>query len=378
MWLLLSLIVIVDATYCGGERLGSVVYDDLEGGWVYAINISVVLERVKCYPDFETRVGCPSRVLTDFYGLQAIDDIITFSRVEEDMRRLGCEILHSTPGYNLTVSFNNTPSRDNNMSVTFFFNTPIVIRTAQGISLLSHTFAEVLSPNCNYLDAVSTFRLLFGTLDLGDYLPLNPYWVKELEVEGILNGTTPVGPVKWVDVKDWQSVKQYGENVTVVVKDRVHEHDNEAYQAISDAIRATSVIDWVGLEMVCHPLQEYLTAFLTARKESREYQEAYKTLKAKVAPYYFTLVELQQLVGRKVGYALDGPLLYDFFRYGETEFGAAVRNILWVNNMGGSGRGAILGGSAHFSPTLAPIFAHALRACNPTMILVQFLLPKKL
>ncbi len=50
------------------------------------------------------------------------------------------------------------------------------------------------------------------------------------------------------------------------------------------------------------------------------------------------------------------------FRYGELGFGG---DIVWMHNMGNAGRGVIMGGSAHFSDKLAPLFVEDAMQAQP-------------
>jgi hypothetical protein len=61
---------------------------------------------------------------------------------------------------------------------------------------------------------------------------------------------------------------------------------------------------------------------------------------------------IRQKKGRVYGLDLDNV---DFliFRYGESNFGAAVRSLNWANSISINGRGIVFDGSAHFTSTKA-------------------------
>jgi hypothetical protein len=156
-----------------------------------------------------------------------------------------------------------------------------------------------------------------------------------------------------------------------VIPDRSHGYDNDAAAAVLAAISSPAVV-WVGLEMVPRNLQTTLDTFVTAPANSPALAAANDTLREHVSAYYMVFVAALR-VARKKGYALDCELQYDMFRYGENADGAEVRDLLWAADMGTLGRGAIMGGSAHFiANTTAPYFAAGVYRFAPQLEIIRF------
>ena len=343
-------------------RMGA-LHSDGHGGWVYDFNITAAQERVACYgTSFNGIVGVPSVYLGDFYGLQALEPLNT-SQVASDAARLGLTVQGSFANVSISV-------KGPDWAATFYSGVPISLRNTSIATSVPLDFAEVETPDCTFLSAVTHFRTSLVTLGLAEnYLPANPH--VKLEVEAAVFRNTGLPPAVWPQVTNFSDADTWNTNVVVVIPDRSHGSDNDAAAAVIASI-STLAIDWVGLEMVPRNLQSALDTFVTAPNGSPALASANATLSAHVDAYYMVFVYALRAAHKK-GYALDCEIEYDMFRYGETEDGAEVRNLLWAADMGGHGRGAVMGGSAHFIPnSTAPYFAAGVEQYAPGMEILRF------
>lgn len=338
-----------------------VPYND---GLAYQLNATTVQARVTCYPDFDQMVWGPSAVLTDMYGLQAMLPL-TPTAVLADAAERNWTVVATAGNTSLRLQITNGALAD------FYFSVPILLSNG---AVVAYPFADVVVQDpCAYLSAVAAFRnQLFDAGLAAKYLPPNPYFIPNEWLAYLLLNTTLGVPsnITLVSSVDALSSLPSDANATLIIPDRQHDLDTQAYAAMSAAISA-SYVDWVGMEMVECGLQPALDVYLTAVTTTPEWQAAEATLQAGVNSYYFSLVQLMRTTGRTTAYALDAAMWYDAFRYGEFTFGAAVRSTIWVNNSGVSGRGVLMGSSSHFSGEQEPVFAAAYALHSPASSLLM-------
>jgi len=119
--------------------------------------------------------------------------------------------------------------------------------------------------------------------------------------------------------------------------------------------------------MLPSSMQNILDTFCTASNSSTEYMNARVNLttyflsawtpyfrlnitSGEDSPYFKAVDMIRQKKGRVYGMDLL-DINFILFRYGESNFGAAVRSLNWTNSVPIKGRGIVFGGSTHFTST---------------------------
>lgn len=162
-----------------------------------------------------------------------------------------------------------------------------------------------------YLELVQNFRNSVRNLGLTGYMSLNPYYAIEIRAQKYLNGTLPAPPVNWGPINTFDKLSYRGKDVLVVVPDRVHGADTDAYNAIQAAILSPEV-EWLALEMITNDLQQYVDIYLNTEDiHSPEFVNAQRVLASAVNQYYFSLLRTMRAVGKKQCFAVDAPLYYN-------------------------------------------------------------------
>jgi len=375
-------------------------------GLVFVINGSVALSRVECYGgemynltlfNQRTQRLAPARTLTDAYGLQAVQtigvdalaamaaqknittEILMHGRVIRVHVPIAAPHTRASPGLADAV-----PSV---RVVDFYFGIPLWIKAS---TWLNHSFAHVWSPDCGYLEALEQFRAALGKggpLAQWHLLTPNPLFQQEKRALALMHDAhataaadAALASILLHPLLSYADFPLHG-GALAVVRDRSHGTIGAEWCAVHRAIADVAAVDWIALEMVSQDLQWALDGFLHANDtNSTRFLAAQAALQQHV-PWpdeYLVLIEQARLVGRKQMVALDIPLWYDVFRYGESPLGDAVRSLAWVDALPISAqqshwRGVLMGGAAHFQmPAFTAAFAQfQLRAPNATMLFVE-------
>jgi hypothetical protein len=152
----------------------------------------------------------------------------------------------------------------------------------------------------------------------------------------------------------------------LLIGERVHGRPEDL--AIVNRVLEATKIDWLGLEMLDVANQPALDAYNSSKTGSAEHTQA----RAKLIAYftnawngragpkttgeenpYFKLVEAAHARGVRVVALEAASLPYLLFRYGEVDFGGAVRSLWWVQRLPASGRGIIASRSSSISGSTA-------------------------
>jgi hypothetical protein len=299
-------------------------------------------------PAFPPTVAMPSRYLGDFFGMQAIQDIPR-DRILADFAALKAE---KTAEDANSVTFRMPAG----YTARFF---PISTLAVAGQNLpVSHV--EISGDTWQTLGKnLADFRGLLKTAKLESaYLIPNKFYEDEVVTYRQMQKGSPT-PIT-TDASGAAFAKS--RNGILLIPEGVHGRPEDV--AIAIEMLKTTRPNWIGLEMLGTDQQPMLDAFNAARKGTPAYDDA----RAKLAAYfatawngragpktsgeenlYFKLAEAAHAAGTRVIGIEGSSIEYLLLRYGETQFGAAVRNLWWANALPKTGTGIIFGGSAHFN-----------------------------
>ena len=302
-------------------------------------------------PEFSASLGTPSAYLGDFFGSQAIADVSADEILRDVVPRLATLI--SRDAHSITVRF------AKGYTATFYPRSSIDVKGAVAeVSHVTVTGDGWRGIRANVADLVATIER--AGLQKRYLLP-NPFYREELQVAAQLRN----GPVAKVTVDPDLAAFDRSANALLLMPEGVHGISTDADRLMG--LLGKHKIGWLAIEMAQHENQRDFDAFNNAKAGTAAYAAARAKMVAYFAQawngrhgprttgeenYYFKLLEAAHAAGTKV-YAVEaGTLPFLLFRYGETNFGSAVRSLLWVRNMPAIGRGAIFGGSAHFKTPL--------------------------
>jgi hypothetical protein len=192
------------------------------------------------------------------------------------------------------------------------------------------------------------------------YLISNPFYEMEVKADASFYSGKPTLSVP-VDAAMEQF--QCHPDAVLIYPDGVH-GDLPYFTTFMERLSAVD-FSWLGIEMLPSSMQQTLDRFAIAPTSTPIYAEARKALtdyffgawtpyfklnitSGEQSPYFQAIDMVRRKGGRIYGLDLDSTDFL-FFRYGETEFGAAVRNINWAESVPVTGRGILFGGSAHFN-----------------------------
>lgn len=339
-------------------------------GFAYAVDADALAARWACFPNLGALVAAPSAVLTDYYGLQALNGSVAGNVSGAAAAAAGWTVVSSSPAVTriaLTA----------NVTADFYAgDTPLALGTQYAGSnasvLTGTTFAEVLVTNpCDFLDAVAALRAALAA-SAPAFLPANPYYAAEGVTALLLALTASWGnnitTVPSVDA--FAGLPPTLPNATLLIEDTFPLHPPPVVTAMLAAIASPNV-SWVALQALPSTAQADLNTYLTAPSGSGAWAAAEAALQNAAPPGYFQFVSAARHAGIKRAAAMDTPPFYGVYRYGVYYFASGVRNILWAAACGadGGGRGVMLASGSHFSPALAPLFEAALAIDAPSSAL---------
>lgn len=206
-------------------------------------------------------------------------------------------------------------------------------------------------------DAAGKFISLLDILNIRDgYLVKNELFEEETFVHSRLLAPSAPLQVTSIDISQANALVPEIGSVTLVA-------DQHGYQSVYDALLAIlekPEIDWFGIEMLDHRLQDDLDTFLTAPAGSSEAAAARAKLLAYYSHawnakfpdtgaennHYFRLIERAKHRGIRV-YAMDASAEYQLFRGDEGNLALAARSYFWSKNIPADGTGVVFGGADH-------------------------------
>ena len=301
-------------------------------------------------PLFTDFISQPSSVYTDLYGIHALQNFTS------------AQILADFVPTHATVSRNGNTSVElmfkKGWNATFYPNAILKVRIAE----VPRDHVYIAGKNASELiDNIKDFRRILNESKLDSkYLIPNPYFDVEKQVSTQYYSGKPRVAVA-VDANMTEFLSR--PDAMLIYADSVH-GDLEWYNTFMAQLKRADV-QWLGLEMLPSSMQPIIDHFCTAPTTSIDYGNARRQLadyfikawtpyfqlnitSGEQSPYFHAVDLMRQKKGRVYGLDFDTPEFF-LFRYGESNFGASVRNLNWAASVPTKGRGIIFGGSAHFT-----------------------------
>ncbi len=299
-------------------------------------------------PDYTQYISKPSPWYSDFFGLQALQTLDK-ETIQSDFVPKHASLI-SADSNQLVLDFEKLGK------ATFYINTSLVVRQLEipvdHVSFEGETWQDFTSN-------IETFMSILQEEKLEEkYLIPNPNYELEKIIYQRLNEDLEATPII-VDPDLGQFSSQ--ENGVFIFPDLVH-GDSVRFNALKLLVKEAD-FDWIGLEMLSDEHQETMNAFLSNEESSSAFQEAsaklievYQlawTINTTEKNPWLNLFKTLKDRNKKVYGMEPSNLAYLIFRFGETDFGGAVRNIIWASNIPENGRGIVFGGKAHFNHSKA-------------------------
>lgn len=331
---------------------------------VHQLDLAHILSRVTTPGEFglnkeyQSIISRPFEYYGDFYGVQILQNLSVNDMVKELRPSV---VTDST----LVLSFETGVA-------TLYYNRDIsimgIVTPHNHVVFEGDTFKEFLGVK----DAFLCFLIKNKLAD--KYLIPNPYHDKELLVEKMMksNHATTLLPYQKEEFST-------NDNALLIYPDKVHGDLNAFNEFLSFLENAD--LDWLGIEMLGSDMQQIANDYIFSEDESEQFLKAKDSIEKfystgwiehfKVRPKTIDdnpFIRLFQLMrNRRIPiYGLDGSnTMYILFRNGETQFGAAVRNVSWAEASPNKGRGVIFGGSAHFNSTIPINYQDFIEAVYP-------------
>jgi hypothetical protein len=352
---------------CGGGR------DTASTLIVYQPDVERVRAAIEEW-GFPEASSSPNEYMSDFFGIQRLNDDLTSERVIEDFVPAFGTVVSPDTAAVLAVRMNW------GVDVEFFFDAAIDMNGAATDRI---TFGVLADPAHGRDPSVlaAEFRSFLGQHGLSaTYLAPNPYYDDELVA--FLQMHIEEDPVAVGELADFAEFLQE-EHAVYLVPDNVH-GNQERYDLFVDFMSRPAV-DWIALEMIDATLQDHVANFVTAPESSEQYSTARRALvdyysrtwndafgaERPDANHYLALLQKARELG-KSAYALDVTFEYQLFRYGEFPLGSTTRNVLWARQIPATGRGVVFGGSAHMSIGEKGNVQSFMRTANPDLPIYHY------
>jgi hypothetical protein len=301
-------------------------------------------------PAFINFISHPSTYYTDFYGIHALKDF-TLEKIINDFTPIDADLIFQNSTI-VQLRFHS------GWNATFYPNSILVVKNVS--SPTDHVY--IGGDNAQELiQHLTEFHNILKHNHLeSSYLIPNPYYDMEKQVNlAFYSGKPTVN----VTIDPNMTHFQMASNAIMIYPDPVH-GDLSWYMQFMNTLKTTE-IDWLGMEMLPSSMQKILDSFCTAPNTSTEYINARTNLatyfltnwthyfrlnitSGEDSPYFKAVDLIRQKKGRVYGLDFDNINLF-FFRYGESDFGAAVRSLNWANSIPLKEHGIVFGGSAHFT-----------------------------
>lgn len=299
-------------------------------------------------PEFPPTIAAASPFYTDFFGLQAIADVSRDKILADFVPQHAAQV--ASDEHSVTLRFNK------GYVATFYPQSSLRV---MGVTV---PFSHVAFSGDDWRTArgnVGDFLSIVKAAQRSDvYLIANPCYADEqVTAEQFKTGTAaPIVVDPRIEAFDSAA------SAVLLMPEAVHGHRENA-DALMALLRDHKV-DWLGLEMLNADQQRDLDAFSEAKEGTPQYRAARAKLvdyfagawNGRAGPkttgeenYYFQLVEAAHKNGVRLIGLEAASMPYILFRYGETPFGASVRNYQWASHSPAKGRGVIFGGGSHFN-----------------------------
>ncbi len=298
--------------------------------------------------DFPPTVAYPSPFMGDMFGVQALADIPA-GEIKADLLGHGAELM-SEDSVSLTLSIHDT------FQVQVFPHSGIDF--VGNLAGYSHAWVDGATWQQNRAN-VQSFITLLDSLGLAQkYLLANAWYDREMITEAQRDSRLAAR----VDTIAMEQVSELGENDVLLIPEAVHGISTDA--DVATAALESEAFEWIGMEMLNRYQQPLLDRYNQSEPGSEEFESARAELIAYFEEawngragtktsgeenFYFQLVEHAKAHGVDVIAMEDASIEFLLFRFGETEFGGAVRSLAWAEAVPESERGIVFGGSAHFT-----------------------------
>ena len=300
-------------------------------------------------PEFRNAVAVPSPHYTDFFGIQALADR-SAAQIEADFTPQLATVT-GRDEHSITLTFKN------GSTIRFVPNSALsvmgIVTPFDHAYVSGKTWPEILRN-------LAAFRGIISSRGLEkSYLIPNPTYDAERDTAAWIAKKRERATVT---VDESLALFAGSQDAVLLAPEGVHGH-RENYDELVAKLDGRA-FNWIGMEMLPADMQAVLDDFTSKPETSAAYREARVALlsyfkdswNGRAGPktsaeenYYFQLVEFARRRGARVIGMENVPVAYFFFRYGETPFGGAVRNLRWAATLPTSGRGVVFGGSAHFT-----------------------------
>ena len=319
-------------------------------------------------PAFVDFISHPSTFYTDLYGIHALKDF-TSDQILHDFTPMSAEVLFQNATI-LQLKFRS------GWNATFHPHSALVIRNFS--TPIDHVYIGGDNAKELIQNLIEFHHILKRNNLESTYLIPNPHYGMEKQVNlAYYNGQSTVNVTLDPTMTQFQATT----NALLIYPDPVH-GDLSWFMQFMNALNTTDV-NWLGMEMLPSSMQNTLDSFCTAPTSSLEYIEARTNLttyflsawtpyfrlnitSGEDSPYFKAVDLIRKKNGRVYGMDLN-DINFILFRYGESNFGAAVRSLNWANSIPLEKRGVVFGGSAHFTSQRAINVQDFVIARNTTM-----------
>ena len=303
-------------------------------------------------PAFLAFLSHPSAYYTDLYGIHALKDF-TSEKIIQDFVPTSATLINQNSSI-VELQFHS------GWKAVFYPHSLLVIKNVS--SPTDHVYLGGDNAQ-GLIEHLKEFRQILREKNLeSTYLISNPYYSMEKQVEPFFySGKPSVAVPTDTNFTGFQA----SVDAVLLYPDPVH-GDLAFFTRFIDVLKTVNV-EWLGMEMLPSSMQKILDAFCLASEESVEYLEARSHLTSYFlhawtpyfglnitsgdeSPYFQAVDVMRQKKGRVYGLDFD-EINFILFRYGESSFGASVRNFNWANSVPLQRRGIVFGGSAHFTQT---------------------------
>jgi hypothetical protein len=340
---------------------------------VYHVSLDAIRKELAETKQFPATSASPSPYLSDFFGLQRIQDIPA-EKIIRDLVPGSAQVASESPVLKLRFRAGFTAA--------YYLRCPFAL-DGNASPDFRPSFVEITEFAPTFKDRYSALAAFLALLEKAGlssaYLVPNPYAELEKTAAADLASEARPRPAGWPQYEPGEREKKRADAIAgfdkatraVLMFGDTHGSE-EDYGAVWSFLNRepAPAFDWLGLEMLSRDQQALLDDYVSRAGGSPEFRDAERKLSAIFGSgwdkrfkdpgtpgdgHYFRLVKWARAHRVKV-YALDAVPEYTLFRYGEFPLGSTTRNIVWADTVPLVGKGVVYGGSAHFVPLPATPF----------------------